>query len=328
MISKGGRIGNKGARFGVLALLLLPLTHRTQGPEPYIQELPGTPLVIPMALIPEGTFTMGSPGGEVGRKKDEGPQRQMAMAPFWMSKHEITWDLYKLFLQRSIDHAELPGEKEVRLQVDAIASATVPYVDMSLGMGSGEGLPVGNVTFKAAQQFCKWLSAKTGHFYRLPTEAEWEYAARGGSQDPYFFGGDPRELENYAWYGGNSGDTYHKVGEKLPNPFGLYDILGNVAEWTMDQYDAEGYPKGNTDFVPVAREYPISVRGGSFKDSPQGLRSANRMGSDPVWKVRDPQFPRSKWWFTDAGFVGFRIVRPVEVPTPDQYEIYWGRETQ
>jgi len=251
-----------------------------------------------------------------------------------MSAHEISWELYQLFLRRTIDGEELPesrkdgpsGTKKVDLQVDAIASATIPYVDMSLGMGSGEGLPVGNVTFKAAQQFCKWLSAKTGNFYRLPTEAEWEYAARAGSSATYFFGDDPKDLEQYAWYSGNSGNSYQKVGQKLPNPFGLYDILGNVAEWTMDQYDKQGYPKKPMAFVPVAKEYPISVRGGSFQDTPEALRSANRLGSDPIWKVRDPQFPRSRWWFTDAAFVGFRVVRPLKAPSPDQYAIYWGQE--
>ena len=318
----------------ILIFLMVPMSIKAQDPQPYTQQLPGTELVIPMAAIPGGSFTMGSPKGETGRKGDEGPQRELEMAPFWMSAHEISWDLYQLFLRRAIDNEELPesqkegpsGAMEVVLQVDAISSATIPYVDMSLGMGNGEGLPVGNVTFKAAQQFCKWLSAKTGHFYRLPTEAEWEYAARAGSNTAYFFGDDPKELERYAWYAGNSGNTYHKVGEKLPNTFGLYDILGNVAEWTMDQYDKEGYPEDHRAFVPVTKEYPISVRGGSFRDAPEALRSADRLGSDPVWKVRDPQFPRSRWWFTDAAFVGFRIVRPLKAPSPEEYAIYWGQE--
>lgn len=315
-------------------LLLLPLVLEAQQHGPYVQTLPGTQLTIPMAAVPGGRYTMGSPQGEVGRDGDEDPQREMEIAPFWMSAHEVGWDLYGLFLQRSIDGAVLAeteeegplGGREVVLSVDAISSATVPYVDMSLGMGKGEGLPVGNVTFKAAQQFCKWLSAKTGHFYRLPTEAEWEYAARGGSGKAYFFGDDPQDLDRYAWYAGNSDARYHKVGQKLPNPYGLYDILGNVAEWTMDQYDADGYPRDPRPFVPVTREYPISVRGGSFRDAPEDLRAANRMGSDPQWKVRDPQFPRSRWWFTDAAFVGFRIVRPLEAPSPDTYPMYWGTE--
>src|SRR5690606_15592045 len=136
---------------------------------------------IPMAAIPKGSFTMGSPKTEGGRGQGEGPERRMEVEGFWMSEHEITWDLYKLFLQRSIDGLEHNRAGEVDLEVDALSSATIPYVDMSLGMGTSEGLPVVNVTFKAAQHFCQWLSALTGHFCRLPTEAEWEYAARAGS---------------------------------------------------------------------------------------------------------------------------------------------------
>ena len=312
--------------FSILTLLLLPFVPNAQQLEEYVQDLPGTELEIPMAAIPGGSFTMGSPKTESGRNQDEGPMRKMELEGFWMSKYEVTWDLYKLFLQRSLDGQAHEKGKEVDLDVDAVSSATVPYVDMSLGMGTGEGLPVGNVTFKAAQQFCKWLSALTGHFYRLPTEAEWEDAARAGSEDADFFGNDPKELEAYAWYASNSGNSYQIVGQKLPNPHGLHDIYGNVSEWCMDQYGPEGYPTEGKAFEAVTKEYPIVVRGGSFKDGPEALRSASRLGSHPNWKVRDPQFPRSQWWFTDAGFVGFRVVRPLQAPSPEAYSLYWGQE--
>lgn len=308
----------------MLCLLFVFLPSNAQELEDYVQQLPGTQLEISMAAIPGGSFTMGSPETEIGRNQDEGPTREMELHPFWMSKHEVTWDLYKLYLQRSVDGQALERAKEVDLDVDAVSSATVPYVDMSLGMGTAAGLPVGNVTFKAAQHFCKWLSALTGHFYRLPTEAEWEYAARAGSEEAYFFGKDPKELEAYAWYGPNSGNSYQVVGQKLPNPFGLYDIYGNVSEWCMDQYGPEGYPGEPNAFEAVTKEYPVVVRGGSFQDGPEALRSASRQGSHPNWKVRDPQFPRSQWWFTDAPFVGFRIVRPLHTPSPEEYSMYWG----
>src|SRR5690606_20591536 len=275
--------------FSILTLLLLPFVPNAQQLEEYVQDLPGTELEIPMAAIPGGSFTMGSPKTEVGRNGDEGPTRKMELEAFWMAKHEVTWDLYKLFLQRSLDGQGLEKAKDVDLDVDAVSSATVPYVDMSLGMGTGEGLPVGNVTFKAAQHFCKWLSALTGHFYRLPTEAEWEYAARAGSDEAYFFGNDPKELEAYAWYAPNSGNSYQVVGQKQPNPYGLYDIYGNVSELCMDQYGPEGYPDEVKAFEAVTKEYPVVVRGGSFKDGPEALRSASRQGSHPNWKVRDPQ---------------------------------------
>jgi formylglycine-generating enzyme required for sulfatase activity len=246
----------------------------------------------------------------------------MDIPSFWMSQYEITWELYNLFLQRSIDQiAEEHKGSDVNLEVDAVTGATIPYVDMSLGMGTESRLPIGNVTQLAASKFCEWLSAKTGHFYRLPTEAEWEYAARAGSQDPYFFEDD--NLDEYAWYSQNSDDTYHPVGEKKPNPWGLYDIYGNVAEWTLDQYSPDTYQDKNAYFQPTQKEYPVVVRGGSFKDDATELRSASRKVSKPLWKQRDPQFPRSKWWHTDAPFVGFRIVRPKTPPPPEDYHLYW-----
>jgi formylglycine-generating enzyme required for sulfatase activity len=247
-----------------------------------------------------------------------------------MSETEITWTLYQQYLNRGQPAApadsattDARSGETVRIEADAVSGATMPYVDMSLGMGKGPGLPVGNVTRKAAARFCQWLSAQTGHFYRLPTEAEWEYAARAGSPDPYFFGSDPDSLEAYAWYEGNSGGRYQVVGKKKPNPWGLYDILGNVAEWTLDGYDPAGYNPDAGAYNPAQTEYPGVLRGGHFRGTAADLRSAARLASDPVWKQRDPQFPRSKWWFTDAPFAGFRIVRPLHPPDPEEYAKYW-----
>lgn len=219
---------------------------------------------------------------------------------------------------------------DVNIEVDAIAGATVPYVDMSLGMGTDAGLPVGNVTHHSASAFCKWLSAKTGHFYRLPTEAEWEYAARARSTTKYHFGNDIASLDDYAWHYKNSSNTYHKVGQKKPNPWGLYDMHGNVSEWTLDQYVPDAYEQRTATtpnpWQPATTEYPRVVRGGSYDDDPEDLRSANRMASKEKWKMRDPQFPKSKWWNTDAPFVGFRIVRQVATPTPEEMNTYWNQE--
>lgn len=298
-----------------------------QEPSSYVQDLPGVDVTLEMVPIPSGTFLMGSADDGTGRKPDEGPVREIAVQGFWMSKHEITWELYNLFIERAID--DLENERranEVHLGTDAVSGATVPYVDMSLGMGREEGFPVANITQRAASAFCQWLSAITGHYYRLPTEAEWEYAARAGNGEAYYFGKDPSPLDDHAWFAENSGGTYHKVGLKKPNPWGLYDIYGNVAEWTLDQYDENGYSASRLPFESPTSEYPIAIRGGSFKDGPEQLRSASRSASDPIWKQRDPQFPRSKWWFTDAGFVGFRVVRPYTTPKRDEYYKYWIKD--
>ncbi len=170
----------------------------------------------------------------------------------------------------------------------------------------------------AAQSYCKWLSAKTGRYYRLPTEAEWEYACRAGSSSAYPFGNEEGSLRKFAWYSGNSEGKYHAVKQLLPNAWGLYDMLGNVAEWTLDQYQDNYFEQirnkpANPLLQPVTK-FPVTLKGGSFHDEAGALRSAARLASDRKWNARDPQIPKSKWWNTDAPFIGFRIIRPVRQP--------------
>ena len=157
--------------------------------------------------------------------------------------------------------------------------------------------------------------------YRLPTEAEWEYACRAGTQTAYYFGNDPALLSKHAWYAKNSEDKFHKVGLKLPNPWGLYDMLGNLMEWTLNHYTPNAYANyTSVDSVPVAnpKKYPKSVRGGGFSETAIELRSANRLHSDPVWNKRDPQIPKSKWWLTEAKNIGIRLVRPLVQPSEQE----------
>ncbi|MFS4466591.1 formylglycine-generating enzyme family protein [Maribacter sp. 2210JD10-5] len=307
----------------LILFLVVPLFWSYSQKNKYVQVLPNSDFTIEMVPVTSGEFKMGSPNNEVGRENDEGPQRDVKIEGFWMASKEITWNVYHLFLERSLDNAKYSEKgQEVSITPDAVSGATIPYVDMSLGMGTGKNLPVGNITQLGASKFCEWLSAVTGNFYRLPTEAEWEYAARAGSSEPYFFS-ENDSLSSYAWYSANSNETYHKVGQKKPNPWGLYDIYGNVAEWTLDQYVVDAYEKKYGQFVPVKKEFPAAVRGGSYKDGPKDLRSASRQASKPVWKQRDPQFPKSKWWNTDAPFVGFRIVRPYKTPDKENQDNFW-----
>ncbi|CAI8216869.1 MAG: Serine/threonine-protein kinase pkn1 [Flavobacteriaceae bacterium] len=313
-------------------VFLFSLVFLGFGPEEkgYIQNIPGTPEVIEMAFIPGGTFSMGSPKSEQGHFGDEGPQHLVEVAPFWMGKFEITWDLYELFISRGIDKkrpATVSG-KEVDIDVAAVSGATQPYTEMSFGMGV-EGYPAICMTQLAAVKFCEWLSAMTGNFYRLPTEAEWEYACRAGTKTAYSFGDTPSNLDIYAWHEGNSGGAYHKVGQKEPNPWGLYDMHGNVSEWTLDQYVPTVYNtrKRKTVDNPLqtpTKTYPRVVRGGAWSDKPNRLRSAARRPSSKKWKKRDPQIPKSLWWHTDAPFVGFRVVRPLETPSPLDQNKYWN----
>ena len=290
----------------------------------YSQEIPGSEITVIMNPIKGGEFFMGSDS----HKEDEKPRHKVLVNDFWMSVYEITWDQYELFLERQIDTFGLKDlGTEVTIDIDAISSATTPYVDMSHGMGK-KGYPVVNITQYAAITFCKWLSAKTGNFYRLPTEAEWEYAARAGSTSAYYFGDDPLELNIYAWYEYNSEGKYQQVGAKQPNKYGLYDMHGNVAEWTMDQYAADTYANRSgktTDnpWVKPTKLYPRSVRGGSWMDSATVLRSSARIGSSAEWKRIDPQIPKSRWWFTNAPNIGFRVIRPKETPPKEEIEAYW-----
>jgi formylglycine-generating enzyme required for sulfatase activity len=297
--------------------------------KPYTNAIPGTDVTYAMIPIPGGEFSMGSPDSEPDRQPDEGPVHTVKVSPFWMGQCEVTWSMYEVFMYPD-DEKKLretkPTEEYVNKVSDAVTRPSKPYMEMSFGMGK-DGYPAISMTQHAANKFCHWLSAKTGHFYRLPTEAEWEYACRAGTTTAYWFGSDAAKLADYAWYEQNSDFKYSKVGKKKPNPWGLYDIHGNVAEWCLDQYETN-YARlvGVLNVDPwnrATQPYPHCARGGSFDDEAHRLRSAARRGSDRSWKMRDPQLPKSIWWLTDAQFVGFRIVRPLGVPPPEQLQKYW-----
>tara|TARA_R100001143_G_scaffold63575_1_gene72194 strand:- start:5464 stop:6603 length:1140 start_codon:yes stop_codon:yes gene_type:complete len=291
---------------------------------------------IDLAAIPGGVFQMG--GNSAGMHAVE-------LDSFWISKHEVSWDQYNLFLEDSIqdlrrelykvfynvdietaDAVSAPTWTEELLEflrdadipADVISIPSPAYGDLSAGMGES-GYPAVNITHYAALMYTKWLTVKTGDFYRLPTEAEWEYACRAGNYDnytPYYVS----QIDQYAWHAGNSDRTYQPVDSKLPNPFGIYNMLGNVAEWTMDQYHEdylerlEGEPANNPWFKPDEL-YPRAVRGGSWMDQPDVASCLQRRGSDPSWKRNDPQLPKSLWWHTNAYHVGFRVVKPKNQPS-------------
>jgi formylglycine-generating enzyme required for sulfatase activity len=303
----------------VIALIaIFSLAPQAPKHENYTESVPGTSVKFDMIAIPGGRFVMGSPDGEAGRGADEGPAHEVRIAPFWMERTETTWDEYDAFafaqaiaaMGRSAQPSAVPSG------ADAVTRPTPPYADESFGFGKGRQ-PVISVQYHAAMEYCRWLSAKTGKTYRLPTEAEWEYAARAGSSTAYSFGADPAQLDLYAWFSVNSGGRPHPVGQKQANPWGLFDMHGNVAEWTVDRYDPQQYGKVAPNSVgPVAlpgdNRYPYVVRGGSWADRAPALRSAARRASSEEWNRRDPQSPQSIWWHTDATFVGFRVVRAVE----------------
>ena len=286
--------------------------------KPYKLTIPGTTVDFEMVPIPGGEFTMGTPESEKGRKKDEGPPHKVKIEPFWMEKYEVTWDEYRLFMFANLS-GEVAGADKV---VDAISRPTRPYVEMSFGMGIN-GYPAISMTQHAANKYAEWLSSKTGQFYRLPTEAEWEYACRAGTTTPFSWGDDASKTGEYAVYAGNSTGKYSKVGTKRPNPWGLFDMHGNVMEWTLDQYVPDSYNRLK-DWERSKDPYPHSVRGGGWADDANALRCGARNASDPSWKSLDPQLPKSIWYLTDAQWLGFRLVRPLKVPSAKEMHAYWN----
>ncbi len=280
----------------------------------FTQTIPGSTVSFKMVAIPGGSFFMGSPKAERGHQPDEGPQTKVYVDSFWIGEHEVTFDEYVMFQNISLDHEPVP---------DAITRPSPPYIDFSQGMGKEGGYPANSMSQHAALMYCKWLYEKTGIFYRLPTEAEWEYACRAGSKTAYPFGDDTTSLSKFGWYKKNSDNKYHKVKEKAPNGWGLYDMLGNVAEWTLDQYDPQYFQniqkEPNNPHIPVVDTYPVTLKGGHFRSDAKALRPAARLASDPKWNARDPQIPKSQWWIADAPFVGFRLV--CSFPQPDKSTI-------
>lgn len=314
------------------AILKVPDSEAASEKEmkPYAERLEHTQVKIDMIPIAGGAYAMGSPDTESDRNPDEGPVHEVEVAPFWMGKTEITWDAYDVWMSdldvfnRSVNKIKSTRRDELADEFQK-SQPTKPYTDMTFGMGKN-GYPAICMTQHAARTFCKWLSRKTGRYYRLPTEAEWEYACRAGTTTAYSFGDDPSELDTYAWFDENAGEGYHKVGQKKPNPWGLYDMHGNAAEWVLDQHTPDGYPldlkKSNPLLVPMTL-YPRVVRGGGWNTPAAACRSAAREGSTEDWIAQDPQSPVSIWYLTDALHVGFRVVRPLVEPSDEEKNKYW-----
>ncbi|MEZ5044533.1 MAG: SUMF1/EgtB/PvdO family nonheme iron enzyme [Saprospiraceae bacterium] len=316
----------KIVKFGLLATLLLvvQMNLRAQAFEAYEQNISGTEVSFKLTPIPGGTFLLGSPEGAKDREEDEGPQVKVKLDSFWMGVHEVTFQEYYIFREKTLDKAPEGSDWDA----DAVTRPSPPYEDPTFGMGQ-TGFPAGSMTQYGALSYCKWLTEKTGVFYRLPTEAEWEYACKAGREDgPALDNTDM--VDDLGWYEGNSDEAFKPVGGKKPNPWGLYDMLGNVGEWTLDQY-ADDYYSKISSAEPVAnpwaepvRLHPRTVKGGSFQDEASELRCANRIKSDMDWKRRDPQLPKSFWWNTDSPFVGFRLVRPYKKMTQAEIDEFWS----
>jgi formylglycine-generating enzyme len=297
----------------------------------FTEYLPGSAVSFDMVAIPGGTYMMGSPEDEPFRNQDEGPVREVEISPFFMARIEVSWDEYMAFFKQTGAQGKssdtyLNADRE---DVDGISGPTPPYGAPDQGWGIGK-MPAMSMTHHAAEVYCEWLTAITGKTYRLPTEAEWEYAARGGTTTPYFFKGDPRRyvdkgirnkifgvdtavINSYIIYAENSGARSRPPSSTLENPFGLVNMLGNVLEFCSDWYADEAYSQYAEGILkdpsgPDSGEEYV-VRGGSYRDGAELVRCASRdYTRTDTWLKTDPQIPKSVWWYSDCFYVGFRVV--------------------
>ncbi len=284
----------------------------------------GRKLSFEMVLIPGGDFLMGSPADEVGRQDHEGPQREVRLDSFYLCTTETTIELFMAYYEETVtskedfvamEQAKKNSEESDEDDVDAITGPTTVYGDMTLGYGQKN--PAMGMTWNNAMTFCKWLSKKTGNKYRLPTEAEWEYAFRAGTTNIFGFGNDPNQLVDFAWFEANADYENHEVAQKKPNAWGLYDMPGNVREWVYDFYSPTAYKEaaGNTPAIspkgPKTGKIHVA-RGGDYNSSAEELRCAARAFEEKWWRSGDPQFPKSKWWLPEMDIIGFRVARSLE----------------
>jgi len=274
--SRGYRIGVALAMLAVVTMLLRaeaqkPISSGAGRQEnvdvqTYTETVGGA---IEMVRLREGKFTMGSQASEAGRFPDEGPQHEVRLLSFYIGKYEVTQAQWRTVASLA-----------------KVSSGLKPNPSHF----KGDDLPVENVSWTEAVEFCARLSQATGKTYRLPTEAEWEYAARAMTTGPY-----DGDLNEVGWYADNSAKTTHPVGRKKANGFGLYDMRGNVSEWCRDWYAENYYSQGaSVDPVGPSTGSARMVRGGGWDHSAEYLRSA----------IRNPIAPGIR-----LNSVGFRIAR-------------------
>lgn len=237
---------------------------------PFEQTLPGSLVKIKMIPVPGGKIKVGD--------------NLVNVKPYWIAETETPWEAYDVFLHSG--PASKPYD-QTKFAPDAIARPSKSYILPDLGWGH-HGYPAINLSFTSVDMFCRWLSFTTKMKFRLPTQAEWEFACREANPGPWKL--DLAKVGKVAWYSGNSEGVTHPIKKKLPNKLGLYDMLGNVGEWATD---LQGQP---------------ILCGSSFQDPATAIKPNIARRWNPKWQEEDPQIPKSRWWLSDAPFAGFRLV--------------------
>lgn len=282
-----------------LAALLVFIANSALAQEITEVRIPGSSLTFEMVAIPSGKIS------------------GVDIPEFWMGVREVSWDEFALFQEKQLD-SDASAHPTQAYRVDAITRPTPQYIDFSYGMGKEGGFPAVSMTRRAALAYCEWLYQKTGVFYRLPTEAEWQYVCSERSGEKLTPSYTEMSLNEYAWSEENSEEKYHPSGTKKPNKWGVYDLIGNVSEWTMDWYEEDYYAalktRGEEGILWPLKKHPTSVMGSNYRSPSTDCNCHTKIASTAQWQKRDPQIPKSKWWNTDAPFVGFRLVSPALQP--------------
>lgn len=246
----------------MFTLILTSVTF-AQAPEKTEIKIPNSLAKFNLIKLPDGTY-----------EKDG---QKTVIKNLWISETEITWDVYSIYAFK----LDLTQEQQA-VGFEAKSRPSKPYGAPDRGYGF-KGYPAVGMHWNAAEFFCKWISEKTGKKFRLPTEAEWEYAAKAG-------GGMPANVDTVSWNWDTAEDKTMPVGKKTPNAWGLYDVLGNASEWCLA-------PDGTR-----------VVRGGSFKEKKNEINFTFRAPLSPKWQEADAHTPKSVWWLSDGPQVGIRLI--------------------
>lgn len=303
---------------------------------PYTSKIPGTEIEFTMMPIPSGVFV-----DDFEQPKGQQKTVRIAVEPFWMAEHEVTWAEFQRYMKMETFFKKFnaAGVRKIteKTAIDAVTAPSSLYdPTYTYSFGDLPKQPASMMTQFSAKQYTKWLSLSTGQFYRLPYESEWEYACRAGTKTKFYFGDDEKELSKHAWFDNNTNDSRHIVGKLLPNPWGLYDMLGNVSEWTLDQFSEDRYEHLSeadlskpistmTAYRKPDQLYPRTLRGGSWESLIDECNCDFRLASDKDWKDMDPFIPQSPWWFTShlGTSAGFRIIRPYVDIDSKTKESFW-----